>query len=82
MKKIATIWRESVYKNDFKCNVCGETLAHKNGIANDKVKVDMFNYVFCRNCNNVVARIEQIEAPENMHGLQGNYADFKEGNNE
>lgn len=34
MKKTAIIWRESVYKNNFKCNRCGTKLADEQ---NDRI---------------------------------------------
>lgn len=88
---IGIVWRESVYKNHFKCNQCGAKLANKNGQPTDNFVVDADRehvdekdeWAFCGKCMNVVAKIKEIseeyiseEEKENV--LNGSYEDWIE----
>ena len=70
MKKIATIWRESVYNNDFRCNICGTKIANEKGEIL-RQRGDIFEGILqCPRCFNVVASFEE------MTGLQGYLGDY------
>ena len=65
MKETAIFWRESVYKNKFKCNKCGTKLADNDGKCLDGAKVLIGTFensksaiVICANCKNTVAHIQ------------------------
>jgi len=76
MRKIVLIWRESVYKNHFKCNQCGRRLADKDGTPFRKTMVsDRFAHGFmkCAYCHNVVCKMETGDYPDSIYGLQGEY---------
>ena len=78
MIKTVTIWRESVYFNNFKCNKCGTKLADDNGnFLEGKLEANLFDVIRCAKCHNLVARFEEMEIPENMEGKQGSYVEFK-----
>lgn len=83
MEKTAMIWRKSVYKNEFKCNRCALQLADSAGkLLEGKTRLGTrFGkpFVFCRRCGNPVMRIEKVDVPEEMGGLQGDYTKFKKG---
>lgn len=80
------VWRESVYKNSFKCTMCGRKLADKNGqptadLIYDKNSMDR-QRAFCR-CGYPVAdvqlRVPGLPAPENEdYAFSGNLEDFLE----
>ena len=54
MNKNAIVWRESIYKNDYKCS-CGKVLFENNDIAKD-VLVDVErDELYCPNCMKRVA---------------------------
>lgn len=78
MKKTAFIWRESVYKNDFCCSHCGTAVGMSNG---EPLGSTLFSesqgLLFCPDCKTVVAKITEIDAPEDMTGKQGNWEDFE-----
>ena len=77
MKKTAFIWRESVYKNHFKCNLCGTPVADEDGTVLDRTLYHRLEEILlCPKCHNVVCKIKEIDVPENMKGLQGNYSDY------
>ena len=77
MKKVVTVWRESVYKNHFKCNICGRQIADENGNPIGRQRGNIFEGILqCPQCFNVVARYEEVDVPEGMTGLQGNCDDF------
>lgn len=76
MRKIVLIWRESVYKNHFKCNQCGRKLADEDGTPIRKTMVsDRFAHGFmkCAYCHNVVCKMETGDYPDSIYGLQGEY---------
>jgi predicted RNA-binding Zn-ribbon protein involved in translation (DUF1610 family) len=85
MKREAFIWRESVYKNVFKCNECGEPLADANdGYPLGTTLFDTReNLLICPNCGNVVAKVITIDEPEDapvgLVALWGNLEDYKKG---
>ena len=59
---IAFIWRESVYKNNFRCNKCGKRLKKDNSIEpeDDVLTVMRGGYMWglCPRCMNPVFRTE------------------------
>ena len=71
---IALVWRESVYKNDFRCNVCGKKLFDVKGGAVKCVKIKAVNgrkLGFCRRCNNPVFHIEPYHGDAKPGTLAG-----------
>lgn len=87
----AIIWRESIYKNNFKCNKCGTKLFNaRTGQPTDNLCVDAEAsetgtiMAFCGKCLNVVAQIQQNvneddftdEEKENV--LNGSYSEWLE----
>lgn len=76
MKKEAYIWRESVYKNQFKCNKCGAKLFKADKMKLTKNVRHIDEWVFCSKCGNPVARIEVIDIDPNINGLQGLWDDY------
>lgn len=87
----AIIWRESIYKNHFKCNKCGTKLFNaRMGKPTDYLCVDAEAsetgtvFAFCGKCLNVVAQIQQDvnedvftdEEKENV--LNGSYSEWLE----
>lgn len=81
MKKTAFIWRESVYKNHFICK-CGYKLANDKGYPGEHVlagKVNETEYLFCPECELAVAKLTEIDAPEDMTGLQGDFGKWRGG---
>ena len=81
MRKTAFIWRESVYKNDFKCNECGTVLATTSGEPLGTTLYDNRNgNLICPDCGNCVAMTKEIDAPEVVSGKQGYWRDFEKGN--
>ena len=76
MRKIVLIWRESVYKNHFKCNQCGRRLADKDGtpFRNTMVSARIaHDFMKCAYCHNVVCKMETGDYPDSIYGLQGEY---------
>ena len=62
----AIIWKESIYKNDFKCDSCGELLSNENGLPNDNTGFDANPYqpqdiLYCCSCKEPVAIIREYE---------------------
>lgn len=85
------IWRESIYKNNFKCNQCGTKLFNpRMGRFTDAFCVDAKApetgeiWGFCGKCLNVVARIQQnmderyVTEEEKANSLNGNYTEWLE----
>lgn len=80
MKKTAFIWRKSVYTNHFKCNKCGTKLADKTGKLKVKrviISKQSAPFILCRHCGNPVLRMEEVDVPEKIGGLQGDYEQFR-----
>lgn len=75
----AIIWRESMYKNGFKCNECGNPCAtEKNGKVEilDDVLFDVHtDRLYCPKCGNYIAKMTIIDAPEEEHGKKIGYFD-------
>lgn len=63
-KKIAIIWRKSVY-DTHRCPQCGATLIGKNNLPVNTIEDNMQfagrTYLLCEDCNLPVARIETYE---------------------
>ena len=62
----AIIWRESIYKNRFKCDTCYEVLADENGQPTDNVGFDADtshrqDVLYCCKCKQPVAFIKDYE---------------------
>lgn len=80
-ERMCFIWRESVYKNKFKCNICGTQIADEKGEPRPNVLVNpRFEIIQCPLCRNVVAHIKMMEVPEGMSGLQGYLGDYERRN--
>ena len=84
MKKTGYIWRESVYKNGFKCS-CGRLLMKDgkpiNVIASHAIGDDSDDtYLFCIGCNKSVALIKEVEVPDDTdRQMMGDYNEFMKG---
>lgn len=83
MKKNVVVWRESVYKNKFKCNRCGHQVGDaETGAIKGDTLVDEKNgcpYIYCSKCKNPVAYFKEIpNIPENTSGLTGNIEEWEE----
>ena len=79
MLKNAIVWRESVYKGDFKSNRCGSTLTDNNNnpkgsviVASDKGK----DYLICPKCKNTVGRVEKVDVSNEQSVLLGNWENY------
>lgn len=82
MTREAFIWRESVYKNEFRCNECDEPLADaEDGYPLGTTLYDMReDLLICPNCGNVVAKVKIIDEPEDAPvGFRGNWEDYERG---
>ena len=80
------VWRESIYKNNFKCTQCGRKLADKNGQPTEKLIYDKDNTdrqrAICT-CGYPVADVQlqvpDLEPPENEdYAFRGNLEDYLE----
>ena len=70
MKKIITIWKESIYKNNFTCS-CGNQLADpETGEIKGYVLTDEDGRCWCNECNQpcCVAREAETELENGMYG--------------
>lgn len=73
----AIIWKESIYKNNFKCK-CGAKLADNSGVPTNNLggsaEDTEDNRLFCMKCKNLVAveRYVPIDVGEGSH-LMGNW---------
>lgn len=74
------VWKESVYKNGFKCK-CGNQIADENGNVHDgKMLIEDCGfrmYCYCTNCYQPVAYLRKMEIPEDAHGLMGNITEYE-----
>ena len=75
MKKTAFIWRESIYKaavdGVYRCNQCKCKIFDANTgelHANQAIGVP---YLFCADCNNVVAKVKEIESDGRKESRRG-----------
>ena len=82
MIKRVFIWRESVYKGDFRCNVCKKKLCNDDGepikgallvdvgAINDP-KYGTQDALFCMDCKNIVGKTFEadIDSDEPLQGL-------------
>lgn len=75
MAKIMIIWRESVYKEDFRCQKCKCKCADEFGTPVDNVLCATVNdteYLFCPDCHDAIARVKPYNG--NLEGgLYGEY---------
>ena len=81
MKKLGFIWKESIYKNGFKCS-CGNQLADlETGEPKGYVLVDEESRViYCNKCRSPVCCFGEMET-DLEPGLHGNIEEaFKPGN--
>lgn len=77
IKRYVFVWRESVYKNDFKCK-CNFKLT--DGIVpKNELLYDRFSRVlFCPLCKQAVCKIKRMRGPANIEkGLYGNIDEYK-----
>lgn len=80
MKRQAVVWKESIYKNRFRCS-CGAKLADANGlnfedhclIGENEFRV----YLHCSKCLKPVAYLTHVNVSENEGGMMGNINDFE-----
>jgi len=84
MKKTAIVWRESVYKNDFRCNNCKKKLADDGVpietallVAPDYPQKDQ-DTLICGDCKNPVAIMSLVET-DLEGGMYGYIGDFMKG---
>lgn len=72
----AIIWKESVYKNGFKCSHCGTKLYdEKNNKVLDTTGVDLGNpdHLHCMKCKTLVAFTKPYDIKDGMEHLQGKW---------
>lgn len=74
MKKTAFVWKESIYKNGFKCK-CGTKLANDDGTPTDNVGVNGDDEhdlrLFCIKCHDLVGVYKEVDT--DLAGKQGLY---------
>ena len=58
--KLAIIWRESIYHNDFKCN-CGKQLMNDYELSGDILVDKSRNMLICPDCLREVAKLTTEE---------------------
>lgn len=76
MMKDVFIWRESVYKNHFKCNKCGHVVANEHGYPqDDTLFAPSHDLLFCGKCKNPVCKIQKMNTnlPDGLHGNIDDY---------
>ena len=68
-KKVAVLWKESIYKNGFRCT-CGQQLTENNIAFVDDPRSNGGKGVFCNNCKRLVAYAKEVETniPAGMYG--------------
>lgn len=67
MKKNAIVWRESIYKNDYKCS-CGKKLFENGDVVNDVLFDTRRDELICPVCMKVVAKLmDEKEASKIAH---------------
>lgn len=64
MVKTQLVWRETVYKNGFKCYLCNTPLADKNGNPSEYGGVVMEDILLCPRCKFVCGWFKDLEVPE------------------
>lgn len=86
---LSFVWKETIYKNRFKCE-CGNQLADpETGYPSDHVLVDMDNesanrkFMFCDKCRKPVCMIQEVMVAEDVQpGLKGSIEEMKKMENE
>ena len=79
MKKQVYVWKESIYKNDFKCS-CGNFLAKDLNVIQENVEIPPSSFrkwVYCKKCFKPVAYIQVMNLPEGAEGLMGNISEYE-----
>ena len=89
MEKIATVWRKSIYKNNYKCK-CGHKLS-ENGdepdhclifaemqemVIKSKPWSEVLSPCFCPKCHKIVGYMQKVDVPEDIAGAQGSLQEF------
>lgn len=75
-KQTAYVWRESIYKNNFRCK-CGTILAKPDGEPlGDTLYETQQKLIICPTCGNVAAVVKEIEVAIPMTGKQGYWGDI------
>jgi len=78
-KRIAIVWRKSMYDNGFHCCACGKKCASDNGEVDDSVLTDPeCTYLFCGNCKNVIAKVILLpkEEADSLPYMAGDYNEY------
>ena len=82
MKKTAWIWKESIYKNGFKCS-CGNLLM-KDGEPCGMIEpvpipdTREARIAICAQCGNQVVQIAEADVSEDAKMMQGDYNEWLE----
>lgn len=82
MEKEVYIWKESIYKNDFRCNKCKKKLADKGQPIEDALMIAEdfptkgHHTIFCADCKNTVAVMSVVDT-DLKSGLYGDINKFK-----
>lgn len=78
MKRTVFVWKESIYKNGFRCK-CGNQL-----VINDHIVEGLYledtgfrRWLYCNKCSNPVAFLKKMEIPEGESGLMGNITEYE-----
>lgn len=80
MKKKVLIWKESVYKNGFRCTKCGKPLMVDGKLILNRVMIEnggFRKYVYCKHCFLPVAYEKVMEMPEEEHGMMGDINEYE-----
>ena len=70
MVKTQLVWRESVYKNGFKCLLCQTQIADEKGNPAEYGGVEFENLILCPRCKFVCGWLKDIEVPEIKKDLE------------
>ena len=75
-KYTAIIWRESVYKNDFKC-WCGYKLFDPKKPTLSKALWEEDGLLSCPKCGLLVGKTHEIEDIKDMPALMGSWPEYE-----
>ena len=79
MKKWTYVWKESIYKNGFKC-ACGNVLADSEGNPSDNLLFEdggFRKWLYCDKCLKPVAYLRYMNLPEDAEGMMGNIEEYE-----
>lgn len=74
MRKRAVVWRESIYKNGFRCR-CGTVLLEGEKLTKS-TEIDPDGFVRCRNCDYSAGVLADVEVRPEDTGMMGDYEGY------